>query len=355
MTIILSISTWLVRPRGWLVILVLSLGAAPAYSAAPAAKSRGGKVMTQAQFVQAVVQLHYLPRLRKLAETAPRLHQALSNFCATRDPGGLPGVQQAWIDTMLSWESTNAVAYGPLVARRSVYRIDFWAERTYMLQHLTREPPRDLAALETVGGPAKGLPMLEWLLWSPDYAPNLALNLGGKCSYAVLVSEAIVKETQTLDADFAALNDAGMDEAQGRTAFNDLLNQTLGALIQLGYKKMERPLIVPRQYLPRAPSGQTRQAWDTQWASIRALLVGAPGQAAPTLAGFMHDHKLGVTAKKLQTACDRVSTALAAASPESKDDVLKVVEELKALQELLRADIADALDVTIDFLEVDGD
>lgn len=311
--------------------------------------------MTQAQFVQAVVQQHYLPRLHKLVETAPRLQRAFSEFCAARDPGALPGVQQAWIDTMLSWESTNAVAYGPLVARRSVYRIDFWAERIYMLQHLTREPPHDLAALETVGGPAKGLPMLEWLLWSPDYAPNLALNLGGKCNYAVLISEAIVKETQTLDADFSALKDASLDEAQGRAAFNDLLNQTLGGLIQLSYKKMERPLTVPRQYLPRAPSGQTKQAWDTQWASIRALLVGAPGQSAPSLAGFMRERKLAGAAQKLQAACERVSSTLANANPESKDEVLKVVDALKALQELLRADIADALDVTIDFLEADGD
>jgi hypothetical protein len=63
--------------------------------------------------------------------------------------------------------------------------------------------------MERIGAPAKGLPALEWLLWTQPVAPS-----SPACRYAAEVAADIAREAAALAAAFDALAAQDWDEAR---------------------------------------------------------------------------------------------------------------------------------------------
>jgi len=286
----------------------------------------------------------YAPRAKEFDAAARALTQAQSQHCRH---GGLAGARAAWIGAMTAWERLNAVAIGPLVQRRSARRIDFSPTRPASIERAAREGATDMAR---IGGPAKGLPALEWLLWRQTLAPGSAA-----CDYAVRVAEDIADEAASLASEFSAPREWS-DEAQA-AAFAEVLNQFVGGVEALRWTQIERPLKEGRRQFPRAASGATTSAWAARWHALRTLAIFEVGAAdAPvSIEAYLRGRGLNPLADRLRASVQRSALALQGASPARPPSLAGATRALGAMKRHLEGEVAPALEVSIGFSDSDGD
>lgn len=287
----------------------------------------------------------YQPRAREFASSAHALVAALDRHCTA---SAHDDARRAWMGAMTSWERLNAVAIGPLIERRSAHRIDFVPTRPASIERAIQGGATDLAV---VGGPAKGLPALEWLLWSTaavkpstpacDYARRIAVDVAGE---AHALADAFVQPRRG-DADARS------------AAFAEALNQFVGGIEQLRFAQIEKPHREGRGRFPRALSKSTQAAWSARWQSLRTLAVlGAGATDAPiSLEAYLRGRGLNALADRLVGAVKRADVALTAASPSRAASLAAAARELSSLKRLIEADAAPALTVTLGFSDGDGD
>lgn len=311
------------------------------------------------------------PRAQSFATQSQALPAALRALCtapAAQRDAALASARGAWTGTMLAWEQLSGVSVGPVIARRSQRQIDFAPTRPNLIERAIKTQPQGPSAFERVGTPAKGLPALEWLLWTQPAAPATPA-----CSYAVEVALDVEREAVALSAAFdaAVRTDWAAEDQQERStqAMAEFINQWVGGIERLRWAHMEKPLRAAQgtrspEY-PRAASGQTVAAWKAEWQALRTLAVlpadaamPVPGEALVPLETYLRGRGLNPLADRLLKATQSVDAALAPLEPTrsgSGASVQQAARELAALKRLAEAEIAPALEVSIGFSDADGD
>jgi predicted lipoprotein len=326
--------------------------APPTAPASPAATSP----QSRAEFLHNVIADYFVPRMARFAQTAPALEKSLESLCASPGSDTLKAARAAWVDNMLVWESASAIGFGPLLARRSVFRIDYWPARPNLVTRALSAPPTTIKGLELIGGPAKGIPTLEWLLWTPAEKPEI-LSDPGRCAYARLLAQDVVDEARGLDEAFVALAKNGLPEGTADDAFAGLLNLANGGLEQLGVKKIEAPARFGdgNKNFPRLLSGQIVPAWNAQWTSLRIFLVGDGDAHHDNLDSFLRTQGLTAVADKLRTAADRVTKELNEMHEATPATALKLGKDMGMVRNAVADDVAPALHIAVQFGDDDGD
>ncbi|MFN3417143.1 MAG: imelysin family protein [Caldimonas sp.] len=297
------------------------------------------------------------PQARVLQERAQVLARAVDDYCHGREP--LEHVRGPWRETTTAWERLSAVATGPLITRRSLRQIDFSPTRANLIERAIRTAPRGAAAMERIGTPAKGLPALEWLLWTQPAAPATPA-----CAYAREVALDLLRETQALSEGFAALARRGRDdwpEDEVVAAVGELVNQWVGGVERLRWAQMEKPLRAGTpQTLPRHASGTTAQSWQAHWAAVAAQAragaeVPAPGEGRVTFELYLRGRGLNDLADRWVTAVEAADRRVSAADPKTPSTALDAAQALADLKRLAEAELASALEVRLGFSDADGD
>lgn len=309
------------------------------------------------------------PRAVAFAEAAAAMPPALRALCTA--PAAAPtldGARAAWQRSMLAWEALSGVAVGPVIARRAQRQIDFAPTRPQLIERAIKTQPQGAKAFERVGTPAKGLPALEWLLWTQPAAPQ-----SPACAYAVEVALDVEREATALRTAFEATTgtDWEAEDQQERStqAMGEFINQWVGGIERLRWAHMEKPLRAAQGTrtpdYPRLASGQTVAAWQAEWQAVRSLAVlpdgaavPAPGAAVVPLETYLRGRGLNPLADRLLQAAQAVDQALAPLAPTGVPDaarVLPAAKALSALKHLAEAEIAPALEVSIGFSDADGD
>lgn len=297
------------------------------------------------------------PRARALHEQAQALASAVDDYCYGRVP--LERVRGHWRDTTTAWERLSAVATGPLIVRRSLRQIDFSPTRVNLIERAIRTAPRGAAAMERIGTPAKGLPALEWLLWTQPAAPATPA-----CAYAREVAHDLLRETQALDDGFAALAQRDRDdwpEDETVAAVDELVSQWVGGVERLRWTQMEKPLRAGMpQARPRQASGTTALSWQTHWAAVAALAragaeVPRPGEGPVPFELYLRGRGLNDLADRWSAAAQAADARVAGADPTVSATVLEAAQALAELKRLAEAELAPALGVRLGFSDADGD
>ena len=323
------------------------------------------------QVLQGIYGHAALPNAQAFERAAQALAPAIGALCAAGAPaqGGpaLAGARIAWQDATLAWEQLSAVAMGPVIARRSLRSIDFAPTRPALIVRAIQTQPQGAKAFERVGTPAKGLPALEWLLWtSPATAGSPA------CSYAQEVALDVAREGSALQASYAqaVTTDWGAEDQQERSAqaMSEFVNQWVGGIERLRWAHMEKPLRAAQGRAPdypRAASGQTLAAWTTAWAALRNVTVLPDGASAPVpgtalvpLETQLRGMGLNPLADRLRQASEQVDAALAQvaqAGVQNPAAIQRTARALAALKFLAESEVAPALQVSIGFSDADGD
>jgi predicted lipoprotein len=256
---------------------------------------------------------------------------------------------------MLAWEALGAVAIGPLLERHSEANIDFTPTRSYMVEGAVEQALSDTTTLRRTGVAGRGLPAMEWLLWTPAAAP-LVMADPRACNYTLLLAQDVVEEAQALQARFGELAQAVPDHGTAAQSSAELVNQLVGAVEVLRRKRLFNPVVIsnPKTFA-RALSGEAQRAWTVRWQSIQHLLITEQREGPATIWQLVHDQDLLTTADSLQTAVAGVTSALEKASPGELESVRRAADALLSLRRTLQEDVAPSLQIPTSFSDSDGD
>lgn len=308
-----------------------------------------------ADFIQAVAREWAVPRSDDFVQSSSRLPPALRALCDAPHAEGevaLSRARQQWLATMSSWERLSSVAIGPLIERRSQRQIDFTPTRPAMIEKAVKSAPANLAAMELIGTPAKGLPALEWMLWTKPVAPA-----SPECRYAVLVAAEIAHEAQALNEAYKQAAARKLTDTAAQTALSELVNQWVGGMERLSWNDMVMPVQVAitakrdNADFAHRISGSTTTSWAAQWGALRALATGSGYSIETELRTRGQDQVADVLADATRKA-DQAMQGLNA-----RDDarVLDAGRALTALKQVVEDKAAGALGVHIGFSDADGD
>lgn len=323
---------------------------------------------TAGDFMRGVYRFWYAPQASAFAEQAGGLSPAISAVCDADAGAAAARLEQArerWKASALAWDRLSGVQIGPLVQRRSTRQIDFTPTRPELIKRAIQTAPQDATAMESIGTPAKGLPALEWLLWSQPIAPGTP-----DCRYAVQVAADIQREAETLAKAFnelAARPPGQAEESQG-PAMSELVNQWTGALERLRWAEMEKPRLAGSAQggrnataYARGASGQTAARWAAQWQALRTLGASQdpeaprPGTGLAPIETYLRGLGRNEPADLLAQSVGKADKALQNVSPANRAGITAAGRSLADLKKLTEAEIAPALEVSIGFSDADGD
>lgn len=323
---------------------------------------------TAGDFMRGMYRFWYAPQAAAFAGQAGGLPTAISAVCDAGADTAAAKLEQArgrWKASALAWDRLSGVQVGPLVQRRSARQIDFTPTRPELIKRAIQAAPQDATAMESIGTPAKGLPALEWLLWTQPIAPATPA-----CRYAVQVAADIQREADTLAKAFNEL--AGRPPGQGEEsqgpAMSELINQWAGALERLRWAEMEKPRLAGSAQggrnaaaYARGASGQTAARWAAQWEALRTLGASQareaprPGAGLAPIETYLRGLGRNQPADLLAQSVGKADKALQGASPANKAGMAAGGRALAELKKLAESEIAPALEVSIGFSDADGD
>lgn len=336
---------------------------------------------TPGSFMQGVYRGWYAPQAVEFSKQSLQLAIAMEALCdapAVDSAGAAASLQQAktrWQATAAAWGRLSSVQIGPLLQRRSARQIDFTPTRPELIVRAIEAAPADARAMESIGTPAKGLPALEWLLYTRPAAPALAGT--PDCRYAVQVAHEINREGVALSQAFNTLaaKDLGEEEEASVPAMGELVNQWVGAIEHLRWADMGKPLLAGASAtassadsgrkagnaFPRVASGQTTASWQAQWQALRAITASQaseapqPGASLAPLETYLRGRGLNLLANTLAQTVAKTDKAMQDPTPANKASVTAATRELASLKKLAETHVAPALQVNIGFSDADGD
>jgi len=352
------------RNAGWTALLALMAALLGPGPAGVQAQNNWSQVpvpfYTPGDFMQGVHRYWTMPKAAEFAAQSRLLTQAVQALCAAPAASATTASQVArkqWQTAMAAWERLSTVAVGPLIERRSRRQIDFMPTRPALIERAVRTAPADAAAMEIIGAPAKGLPALEWLLWTRPVKPASA-----ECRYALRVAADIEREAMSLQAAFEEAAKKEWDEEAASVAMGEIINQWVGGVERLRWPNMEKPLRAGgANLLPRAASGSSVISWAAQWEALRAyaVLTGEtapqPGAALVPLESYLRGRGHNREADALVRATSRANARMHGLAPTARLRLLDAARELAALKRMAEGELAPALKVSIGFSDADGD
>ena len=374
----INTSRRMLRSSLWLAALasaVLPVAAqAQASAAAPAWQRNAVPFYDTVHALQGIYGHWALPRAQDFDRNARALVPAVAALCqapAADGKAALDSARTAWQATARAWEQLAAVSVGPVIARRSQRAIDFTPTRPALIEKAIGTQPQGAKAFERIGTPAKGLPALEWLLWTRPAQPG-----SPACSYAHEVAQDVARESSALAkayADAATTDWGAEDEQEASTAaISEFVNQWVGGIERLRWAQMDKPLRAAGSGsgtrtpdYPRTASGTTLAAWAATWGGLRSLTtlpasadIPAAGEALVPLEMYLRGKGLNPLADKLRQATDKVDTSMAQVQNlglQNKVAIQQTARDLAALKFLAESEVAPALQVSIGFSDADGD
>jgi uncharacterized protein len=288
------------------------------------------------------------PRAADFVRASAQLAPAIQAVCDAPADKAEPAMQQArrhWLATLTDWERLSAVAFGPVLERRSQRQIDFTPTRPRLIEKAVKTAPATAADMELIGTPAKGLPALEWLLWVKPIQPASA-----ECRYAVQVAAEIGREA-------AALAAATPASVNAQAALSELVNQWIGGLERLRWANMEMPARVAltsggkeNPDFPRRHAGASAASWAAEWDALRSLASGPVG-----LESALRERGQNKAADTLAQAVRQADASMQGLNTNDTPRILAVAKQLAALKRLVEAEVAPALGVNLGFSDADGD
>lgn len=324
-----------------------------------------------------------LPGYERFTRESEALAAASDAFCnAPEDEALLLSTRDAWEKARYAYKRMEVFAFGPHVAypERFGPNIDFWpARETTIEETLLSEDDLDAASLGTSGASRRGLPVIEYLLWSAgdDTLAAFAEN-PRRCTYLVAASGDLANLARGFEDAWSREGGNFLDELVApasvedgmymntQEAMSEVVNRMGFTLENIRRDKLGRPLGDETGGEPQPHkvesywSGHSIEDIEANLEMIELLFHGdesARGLAShPRLQGrpdlvAAFDGKLAAA----RDALDEIEAPLSKAVLEEPDRVRSAHEALGELQTLIQADVVGLLSLTPSFNDSDGD
>ena len=318
-----------------------------------------------------------VPGQARLASDAAALADKLAAVCVAYDPALHADVQAAWRAVRADWSVASAWAFGPVATQMQAGPLDFWPVRVDTIEAKIAEAPAkiDAAYIDALGTSAKGMPALEYLLFTPDFldAPDRAR----RCPYASALAADIARRAEALSSAWdpayaAALASAGDGSdiyTSEQAGLDAVVNATIENLYRMVKDKLDRPLgnLTGSDPDPEALesrfSGTTRDDLEANLRGFASVYLGADGEPGgqPGLGALVAardpalDDRILAQHGVARDAIASVPEPFSKAIVEHRGDVQRARDEIDALRRLIKLDVASLLGVTLMLSDNDGD
>ena len=306
--------------------------------------------------------------------------EAAAAFCASPDAAGLEGMRTAWLSAKTPWKRAEVVLFGPVVEYplRLGPKLDDWPVNSTSVEALvTGDSALDQDAFDGKGTARRGLPVVEYLLWSNQNGtePLAALtNDSRRCEVLVGVSADVATNAMRLRDAWRdewspqvttpeSVEDGAYDSSQevldewvNRMAFTveNIRVIKLGKPAGDGANGQIQPDIIESRLSGRSLSDARDALQGVYWVwtgggddgqlGVRDLLQGA---------GVVQQMEfLFQTAMEELAALPDTLEETLMANPES---VVPAKTALTALQSVIQGEVATSVGVTLKFNDADGD
>lgn len=337
--------------------------------------------------VEELGQYLWSPRYASAASQAGDLRSAAQELCTEPSSTRLDAAQDNWWAAKSPWKESDALAFGPYswTVSRLGPAIDGWpADDDWLRALVEGDDPVDEEMIAGLGSTTTGFPALEWLLYGEGSEALTVTEdpLGARrCALTVLLAQRLRDDTSVMSElwhtgegsyldQLIHPGDPGDDFETPSEVEAEIINRMLFTVQDLRETRLGKPLGtdsggLPQPGLVEAPYSHRslRDARDSL-RGVRDHWTGA------RLAG---DQRLGMVDRipsrdredidlRFLAAIDAADTALAAipeplstAVEDTPATVQDARDALLAVQVLLQVDIAQALQVTVQFNDSDGD
>ncbi len=320
-----------------------------------------------------------VPLYRDFETQSEAVSSALGGLCENPTPAALQGARDAWAVARETWKEAEVYAFGPYSRPdfRIGPRIDSWPARVEEIEELLGgDAPVDPASIADMGVWQKGLPVIEYLLYTNTDAEPLSEPR--RCEYSSSLGIELVNRAREIHAawspegtNFAAqLSDAGRTSTAFRSlkdAFSEIVNRMGFTVENIRRDKLGRPLGEMTGGTPAPESVESRfsgrSIGDIQdnLDGVELLFFGDAARNLPGLNGYLaergrdFDSSMRAALEDSRAALDAIGMPLADAVQAAPEQVTAASERLRDLQSLLQVDVIGALGLTLNFNDNDGD
>jgi predicted lipoprotein len=352
--------------------VVVAAGIAAWLQAAPSAVARGSRpALSKRAVLDSIATRVLLPAYADLAARGDELSGAVDALVAAPAPAMLARARTAWSAALIAWRRTQGFAHGPVNDLNLSGRIQFWPSRRSSVDGVLRSDRAiDDRLVRELGANAVGLSALEVLLFDDRKDDGLQLAAlsapagDRRRQYLRTLAHELARETRRLSDAWKGDGYAARFDAGGQDSVNLLVNDLLAA-IEIGAQYRLRIVIDSHRAHALRPdlvegalSGTSQRGVLALVDGSRAAFTGGEGpglddylaQVAPAIARRVADQFARATA-----AIQAIDRPLEIAIGGQAGAVERAQAECRALEILLKTEVAAALGVTLTFKATDGD
>lgn len=351
---------------------ILVLGAGTMWSIAQARMQQGSPAATKQAVLDSIARTVLLRGYSDLAARSRDLAAAVDALAAAPEPRTLEDAQQAWRATLLAWRRTQVFAHGPIADLGLSNRIQFWPSRRQSVDRVLRaDRGIDEGYLQELGANAVGLSALEVLLFDPrlDDRGRIAAFAGPQGArqraYAQALARDLSKRSREIEgawqgpAGYAARFGAG-----GQQGLNLLVNDMLAAL-EIGAQGRLQAVIDHRNdpqlrtdLVEGGLSGTSQQGVLALLQGVRAAFSGGDGEGVDDYLGRLNlamARRVDAQFRKAILAVQAIDGPLELTVNSKTQAIAEARDACRALEILMKVEVASTLGVTLTFKSTDGD
>lgn len=342
------------------------------HQSASALSRTSSPAVSKRAMLDSIARTVLLPGYSDLAARSADFASAAEVLTSAPNLASLKGAQQAWKDVLLAWRSTQSFVHGPINDLGVYGRIQFWPSRRQTIDRVLRaQRPIDDQYIQELGASAVGLSALEVLLFDirRDDGARLATFTGTEGErqrkYFMSLTKELVAKTRLVEsawkgqAGYAARFGSG-----GQQQLNLLVNDLLTA-VETGAQGRLR-IVIDRHAEPQflselvegGPSGTSQQALLALLIGARTTFTGGDGIGLDDYLAQLKSpaaRRVDVQFRKAIDAVRAIDSPLEQAIDVKAQAITRAHDECRALEILLKVEVASTLGVTLTFKSTDGD
>lgn len=199
-------------------------------------------------FIDNLIRNGIQPLYRELEQSSQQLSQSTDEFCKETSLGNLQKLRDAWGNTMLAWQRTDALLFGPATTDQLDFQINFAPPKKQIVKGLlASDKPLSAEAVAAAGVGAQGLSTFEYLLFDREQSTEQMLTSfqgdAGKirCSYVQAVSQLLEQNIKKVSTPWLS-DDAAKFFTNNQEMIDVLIGKAYQSLERINLKKISLPL-----------------------------------------------------------------------------------------------------------------
>jgi len=291
------------------------------------------------------------------------------------DDEALSRVQEAWREARRPWKETEVFKFGPVVEEPLRYgpKIDFWPARPDTVEGVLA----DTGSIDpdALGAAAKGLPAVEYLLFSAGAGDGFRES-ARRYEYLEVLIDDLIAQSQALaeawDPEGGDYERELVEAGRGSSTY-DTLSMALSEVVNRMGFTVEN-IRADKLGAGIAPDGTPQpEKLESRFSArsisdirdnlrgIEQLFFGDPEARVLALDDYLQHRGFRLAGRMRselgdsRAALDRINLPLSVAIDENQDLVREAIDRLAGLQRLIQVDVIGALSLNVRFNDNDGD